>query len=66
VFVEGSGACGSLHYQLESPGGQPLYYGAVCSNSGPQTLAESGAHRVVVFGDGAATGDYRLRLTLVE
>jgi hypothetical protein len=38
----------------------------VCSNSGPQTLADSGAHRVVVFGDGAATGDYRLRLTLVE
>jgi hypothetical protein len=36
----------------------------VCSNSGPQTLAESGTHRVVVFGLDTATGDYDLRLTL--
>jgi hypothetical protein len=64
VYVQGSGACGSLYYQLESPGGQPLYYGAVCSDSGPQTLAESGTHRVVVFGLDTSTGDYDLRLTL--
>jgi hypothetical protein len=64
VYIAGSGACGSLNYQLESPGGQVIYIGAVCRDSGRQQLAESGPHRVVVFGTDAATGPYRLTLTL--
>ena len=66
VYIEGSGACGSLNYQLENPGGQVIYLGAVCRDSGPQQLAESGPHRVVVFGTAAATGPYRLRLLPVR
>ena len=66
VYLQGSGACGALNYRLENPDEQYIYGSDVCQDSGRQQLAGSGPHRVVVAGQGATTGDYRLRLTLQE
>jgi hypothetical protein len=66
VYIKGSGACGALSYQLQSPDGSPITSTDVCYDSARQQLAGSGTHRVVVSGQGAATGRYRLTLLPVR
>lgn len=67
VTFHGQGPCDDarlLRYTMFAPSGAygEVAYVRTCQDSGTITLKESGTYKVVVYGEGLATGPYQVRL----